>query len=39
VHLELETDVELVRQDPFDNLAGIDPAKDRGKQNRSAPFR
>jgi hypothetical protein len=28
VHLELETDVELVRQDPFHDLARIDPAED-----------
>src|SRR5436190_17996239 len=36
VHLKLKTHVEFVLQNPFHNLARIDPAKDRRKEHRMA---
>src|SRR5260370_4903822 len=39
VHLELKTDVELVLENPFHDLARIDPAEDRGEQDCAAAFR
>src|SRR5260370_8439319 len=38
VHLELKTDVELVLENPFHDLARIDPAEDRGEQPSPPAF-
>ena len=35
VHLELETDVQFVGEDPFDDFTGIDPAENRREQDRA----
>src|SRR5436190_14864498 len=39
VHLELKTHRQLVRENPIHDLARIDPAEDRRKQNRAAALR
>jgi len=38
VHLQLKTNVEPIGQDPFDNLARIDPTENRREQNGVAAF-
>ena len=39
VHLELETNGQLVGQNPFDDLARIDPAENRREENRATALR
>ncbi len=39
VHLQLKTNVELVRQDPFHDFARINPAENGREQNGVAAFR
>ncbi len=38
MHLQLKTNVEPIGQNPFDNIARIDPAENRREQNGVAAF-